>query len=208
MSSHNTPFTARFTKFQDNRGFVSWKCNYCGVRLKQPQYPKSHQCGGTRGRGRARGGSQSQVRTRSSSAANFQTPDGEEIIVHEEETPVEDSESSEVPSPFNDPSTTYTPAGIPPNMADMTPSQLMQQQIFMQQQFFQRQESFQQFMTTQQNQFLETLQRQQQTYAQKDENTNALLDMMKNHSLNSRRIPCPKWTKEESYKSFSSHLLQ
>ena len=30
--------------------------------------------------------------------------------------------------------------------------------------------------------------------------------MMKKQSLKSRRIPCPKWTKDESFKSFSAHL--
>ena len=43
--SNSTPSLPRFKKTQDNYGYVSWQCNFCGWKTRQPQYPHSHQCG-------------------------------------------------------------------------------------------------------------------------------------------------------------------
>ena len=82
-------------------------------------------------------------------------------------------------------------------MEQIDPRELMKQQIQMQQQLFQQQENFKEYMANQQQQFLMTLQKQQENFVQKDnvvkeiledskkkeESTNALLEMMKNQSL-------------------------
>ena len=199
-----TPRLPRFEKTQDVRGYVSWRCNYCGWGTRQPQYPKSHKCGNWN------------RRTRSGRNQNEEENTGSRLSNREDES--SENEFQTQPSPFNI-GASSTPPGQPP-IGDLDPRQLLQQQMFMQQQMFQQQENFKQFMANQQEQFLQSLQKQQETIANKDnvvkeiledakkkeENTNKLLEVMQNQSLNSRRIPCPKWSKEESYKTFSSRL--
>ena len=210
--SSATPRLPKFKKTQDFRGFVSWECNFCGWKNRQPQYPKSHSCNAWKGRTTRSGRSGYETTSR------VETEDVPDQRNSHEET--SESDSREVPSPYNIEPTSYTPVVYPPNITQIDVRELMKQQIQMQQQMFQQQENFKVFMENQQQQFLLTIQKQQETFAskdavvkevledskKKDENTNALLEMMKTQSLNSKRIPCPKWSKDESYKSFSARL--
>ena len=190
-----------------------------------PKYPKSHRCEDAwrgrlrsgRGNGRGfqrgkRGGRRGNRRGRGNSGGvNSQRPSTE----HEEELEHESSESehNEVPSPFNVEPESYTPGDPLPhhNVADLDPRKLLKQQVQMQKKLYDQQEDFKKFLENQQNQFLQTLEKQQHNFVEKDnvvkdlleeskrkeDNTNALLEMMKTQSLNSRRNPCPKWTKDE-----------
>ena len=218
--SASTPSMPRFHKTQNDTGYVSWKCNYCGWRTQQPQYPKSHNCG-NRGGGRTRSGSGRGRGGINSEERESRVSDNvrEDVSDNAREDVISESDSYEQPSPFNINASSFTPQGPPP-VVDIDPRQLLQQQVFMQQQMYQQQENFKLFLAEQQTQFLQTLQKQQETFVQKDnvvkeiledsrkkeDSTNALLEMMKNQSLKTKRIPCPKWTMEESYKSFSARL--
>ena len=114
--SSRTPHLPKFRKTQDDRGFVSWECNFCGWKNRQPQYPKSHNCASWRGRRATRSGG-SRFEQRVEQRVESDRLAEERRSVHEEEgvsvvsdrvsdhRSVEEdtleSDNREVPSPYN-----------------------------------------------------------------------------------------------------------
>ena len=99
----------RFEKIYNDYGYINWKCNYCGWRTRRPQFPKSHQCGGTP-RGRTRSGRVTRNDTRNGDREAEEQRDYYSAVDEENEELI----NQEVPSPFNIPPNSYTPSGNPP----------------------------------------------------------------------------------------------
>ena len=206
-----------FERTLDTNGEEVWRCKECSGFKRGPYPPRSHKCSKQKKSG---GASSLQGRPVSQGVS----------VTDTEQTPgFRDGNVSveSVLSPFVQATASSTPSGPPPTGGSFRPAEhnllqeqmrlQMENQFQIQQQMMQQQQSLQQLLQDQQIQMQQNLALQREENASKDlamrdfieesrRKERELIEMFQKQAIDAKRIPCPKWGKEETYKSFSARL--
>ena len=173
-------------KMTDDGDNSAWKCNKCNRKFRGETHPQRHTCRAEK--------------------KNQRTPNGNNQILSpgENETPRRRGDSSRTESvntanSVAQPNATAGVGSVPALSADQITLMLVEQmkaQQEMQKLMMMQTKNMEEMMTAQKDQIKRSLETAEKDRKEKEEATKEVIEIFKQESLNSKRIPCPKWTKD------------
>ena len=219
-----------FERTIDTNGQQIWRCVECAGFKRGHHPPRNHKCDlSKRGNSRKKAATTDRTGASSSQTSRLRDEIDDNVSVLSVPSPFLQIPVQSTPTGPPTAVPLFTPTGpSPPGIELQTSSpglqeqmrRQMESQVLMQQQMIQQQQNLQKILENQQLQMQQNMQLQQQENAakenvmkefieesrRKEAQTRDLIEVFQKQTLNSKKIPCPKWTKDEHFKAFSSRL--